>query len=163
MHLELFRVGPVTIYSYGFLTAVGYLLAVWIGNIRAKKLGLNPDIIFNISLIVLVFGYVGSKILYYITILPQIIQDPSLLLNLSNGFVMYGGIVGGLLSGYVYCKMKKVSFLAYFDVIVVSLALAQSVGRLGCLMAGCCYGKPTALWFGITFPSGSLAPSGSPL
>jgi len=164
MHYELLRLGPLTIYSYGFMVAIGFLSAVWLGSKRAPKLGLDKEIFLNLALVVIVFGYVGSKTLFLVTELPSLIRNPALIWSsLRNGFVMYGGFIGGILSGFIYCKMKKSSFLAYFDLLAPSLVLAQGIGRLGCYLAGCCYGKDAPEWIGIHFPQGSLAPSYGPI
>lgn len=73
----------------------------------------------------LIGGFAGAKLLYYITILDQIIAVPSLLLDISNGSVVYGGIIGGVLAGYIYCRHAKISFIIYSDLLLPSVALAQ--------------------------------------
>ncbi|MCL1802889.1 MAG: prolipoprotein diacylglyceryl transferase [Eubacteriaceae bacterium] len=163
MHLELLKIGPVTIYGYGTCISIGFFAALWLCSKRAPKYGLVSDTVIDIALTVMAFGFVGAKVLYYITILPQIVKNPRLLLNIANGFVLYGGLIGGILAGYIYCRIKKVSFLAYFDLISPSVAIAQSFGRLGCFMAGCCYGKPCNSWYCVVFPASGLAPAGVPL
>ena len=85
---------------------------------------------------------VGAKILYWLTEWRTILKDPGFLLDsLTDGFVVLGGILGGILTAYIYCHIKKMDFLRYFDLLIPSVALAQGFGRLGCLLAGCCYGK----------------------
>ena len=74
-----------------------------------------------------------------------------------------GGLIGGILAGFVYCKVKKISFFAYLDLIVPSIALAQGFGRLGCFLAGCCYGMEAHTAFAITFTNSAFAPNGVPL
>jgi phosphatidylglycerol:prolipoprotein diacylglycerol transferase len=78
----------------------------------------------------------------------------------SEGFVVYGGIITGILSIYIYCRIKKLSFLSYMDMMAPAVAINQGLGRVGCFMAGCCYGKPTDSAFGVVFPEGCLAPAG---
>ena len=73
---------------------------------------------------------------------------------------MYGGIIGGILASYIYCRVKKVNFLEYFDLVMPEVSLAQGFGRLGCFFAGCCYGRPTDAWYGITFTHSQMAPNG---
>ena len=70
-----------------------------------------------------------------------------------------GGVIGGIIGGWIWCKIRKLDFMAYFDLMIPVVALAQGFGRIGCFFAGCCYGKETT-GFGVVFPHGSLAPSG---
>jgi len=160
MHIELFTIGPFTVYSYGLMIAIGMIAAVWMAMKRSPARGLDKDQMFNMGFIGIIAGVIGAKLLYYITELPAIIEDPSLLLDLSNGFVVYGGIITGILAPYIYCRIKKLPFLDYLDTAIPSIPLAQGFGRIGCFLAGCCYGKPTDAWCGVIFPAGSLAPSG---
>ncbi|MDP4093213.1 MAG: prolipoprotein diacylglyceryl transferase [Bacillota bacterium] len=160
MHPELLKIGPVVINSYGFMIATGFIVAIVLACYRAKKLGLNPNMIFNLGLICLVGGFIGAKILFFITEIENIIKDPSIMLKLSDGFVVFGGLIGGVLSGYIYCRIKKISFIDYFDLAAPSIALAQGFGRIGCLLAGCCYGKETTWSLGIVFKNSSYAPDG---
>lgn len=77
-----------------------------------------------------------------------------------NGFVVYGGLVGGVLAAYIYSSKKKIDFLQYFDLTVPSIALAQSFGRIGCFLAGCCYGRETNSGIGVVFENSLIAPNG---
>ena len=81
----------------------------------------------------------------------------------SDGFVVYGGIIGGIFAGWLYCRIKKLKFLAYFDLMMPSIALAQGFGRIGCFLAGCCYGKETSGPLAVTFTSSDFAPNNIPL
>ena len=102
----------------------------------------------------------GSKLLYWIVSIPEIIQNPSILLDFRNGFVVYGGIIGGIVASWIYLRVKKRSFLDYFDIVMPSVALAQGFGRLGCFFAGCCYGRETDSPFHIVFTHSDFAPNG---
>ena len=160
MHIKLFSIGPVSFYSYGLMIAIGIIVAVWVASIRAKNRGLDSDHMFNIALVGIIAGVIGAKLMYYIVELPAIIKDPSILLDISNGFVLYGGVIVGILAAYVYCRIKKIHFLSYMDVAVASIPLGQAFGRIGCFLAGCCYGKESHAWFAVTFPETGLAPAG---
>lgn len=163
MKSVLFSIGSFHIYGYGLMIAVGTLLAYFLAEYRAKRHGLNSDMVFGLVVTVLITGWLGAKLLYYITIWRDILKDPSILLSFSNGFVVYGGIICGFLGALLYCKRKKTALLPYSDLIMPSVALAQGFGRIGCLLAGCCYGIAWHGPLGITFPAGGLAPSGTPL
>ena len=156
----LFSIGSFDIYGYGLMIALGIVFAIVLAEKRAPKLGLNADHVFNIGLWGAGMGLVGAKILYWIVELPAIIEDPSLMLDIGNGFVVYGGIIGGIIGAIVYCRIKKIRFLQYFDLVMPSVALGQAFGRIGCLLAGCCYGRETDGWFHIVFTESMIAPNG---
>jgi phosphatidylglycerol:prolipoprotein diacylglycerol transferase len=86
-------------------------------------------------------------------------NEPMRILS-GSGFVLYGGIIGGILAAIMYCKSKRVNFFQYFDLTVPSVALAQGFGRIGCFLAGCCYGRETDSAIGIVFHNSSIAPNG---
>ena len=160
MHNELFHIGNITIYGYGLMIAIGILGAIFMADLRAKKKGLSSDNMFWMACIAAASGMVGAKLMYYITVLPEIIKDPSLLSNMQNGWVVYGGIIAGVLSCWIFCKVKKVRFSEYIDLAAPSVALAQGFGRIGCLLAGCCYGIQTDGACSITFHNSAYAPNG---
>lgn len=159
MKNELLTIGPVTIYGYGLMIAIGVIAAYSSAVFRAKRNNLDHEIIFDLTIWALIGGILGAKLLYLITTIKQIIADPKLLLDVSNGFVVYGGIIGGILAGLFFCKKKKMDFLKYFDLVMPSIALAQGFGRLGCLLAGCCYGNETTSAFSIVFQESKFAPN----
>ena len=160
MKSELFRIGPFVGHSYGLMIGLGVIAAYMMGEYRARKKGLDADIIFPLAIWCVVGGILGAKVLYYITILPEIIRNPALLLDVSNGFVVYGGIIFGIFSGFLFTKKHHIDFWRYFDLVMPSIALAQGFGRIGCFLAGCCYGKETESWFHVVFHDSPLAPNG---
>ncbi len=163
MKNELLRIGPVTIYGYGLMIAIGVMAAYLVMEKRAKKLKLQDSMVFNLLIACLVGGGIGSRILYYLTVIPQILKEPRILFDFTKGWVVYGGIIGGILAGYLYCRYKKCNFLSYFDLAMPSVALAQGFGRLGCFLAGCCYGRETTGLLSVTFHDSEFAPNNVPL
>lgn len=151
--------GPVTVHMYGIMIAIGFLSAFFISDVRAKKRGLSEDIIFGIFWCAVIGGALGTRILYYIVSIKDIIEDPSILWNFKNGYVVYGGIIGGILATMIYCRIKQVDFMTYFDLVMPSVALAQGFGRIGCFCAGCCYGRETQSDFYIMFTHSDFAPN----
>ena len=142
MKIDLFSIGKFTIHGYGLMIAIGILCCVAMASYRAK-----------------IGGFLGAKILYVIVEFKTFIKDPKTVLG-SEGFVVYGGIIAGFLTAIVYCRIKKLYFLEYFDLAVASISMAQGFGRIGCFLAGCCYGRETTSRFGVVFPEGGLAPAG---
>jgi phosphatidylglycerol:prolipoprotein diacylglycerol transferase len=160
MRNELIKIGPVTLYGYGLMIAIGAISAYLTVEYRAKKKNMQYELIFNLFIWCLLGGVLGAKLLYLITQIKNIIADPKLLLQFSDGFVVYGGIIGGILAGFLFCKKHKLEFLKYFDLVMPSIALAQGFGRIGCIFAGCCYGVETKNAFGIIFHNSDYAPDG---
>ncbi len=161
MKNELLTIGPVTIHGYGLMIGIGVIAAYLTAEYRARKLKLDADQVFSLVIWCLIFGGLGSKLLFCLTQLDVILADPSYLFHsLANGWVVYGGLIGGVLGGFLFCRHKKINFLSYFDLALPSVALAQGFGRIGCFLAGCCYGRPTDSSFGITFTNSAYAPNG---
>ena len=162
MHNELFSIGPITIYGYGLMIAIGILAAYLSTEFLAKKNDLDPNPVFNILIVGVLFGILGAKLLYYITILDDIIANPKLLLDFSDGFVVYGGIIAGIVAAAIYSRKKGLPFLRYLDCAAPSIALAQGFGRIGCFLAGCCYGVEMDSPISITFTHSHYAPNNVP-
>lgn len=163
MKNDLFSIGNFTIHGYGLMIGIGIIFAWLVGEYRAKKQGLDSEQILPIAMWVVIWGLVSAKLLYYITTLDEILKDPGLLLDISGGFVVYGGIIGGILGGYVFSRRSRIDFWRYFDLVIPSVALAQGFGRIGCLLAGCCYGLEARCPISIVFTDSSFAPNGVPL
>lgn len=157
------KIGPVTIHMYGLMIGIGFVAAYLICCTRAKKKGLSEDILWGILLCSIAGAVIGTRLLYYLVSIPQILEDPSILWNFRNGYVVYGGIIFGVLFSYIYCKKKQVAFLQYFDLVMPSVSAAQGFGRIGCFFAGCCYGKQTDSWFHIVYTQSNFAPNHVPL
>lgn len=160
MKNELITIGPVTVYGYGLMIAIGILFAYLLTEYRAKKLNLEHEKVFSLVIWCAVGGLLGAKLLYYITQIPEIIKDPSILWDVTDGFVVYGGIIGGIFAGFLFTKKNKLNFLTYFDLAMPSIALAQGFGRIGCFLSGCCYGVETNCALGIIFHNSDYAPNG---
>ena len=165
MHRVLFQIGSVTIYTYGVCIALALVAAVTMAYYRTSKFGLNADNMFNGGIIAFIFGMLGAKLMYIIVELDDYLKDPSLLLQFGSGFVVYGGLIAGVAAFLLYFKIKKEPVLQYADIAIPAVSLGQAFGRVGCLMAGCCYGKscPADAWYAIRFPVGTEGLHGVPL
>lgn len=159
MYNDLFSIGPFTIHTYGLMIWLGIMAALYTGELRAKKRQMNADVIFTMVFLCVAVGFICAKALYCIVEWKDFLEHPMRVLSM-DGFVVYGGIAGGVLTEYLYCRLRKFSFWDYFDLMLPSVALAQGFGRIGCFFAGCCYGKETDLFFGIVFKNTNYAPIG---
>ena len=159
MYNNLFTIGNLTVHTYGLMIAIGFIAAYLVAEYRARKQGLDYEKILDLSIWALVIGFLGGKILYILTDIGDILANPKILLNFSNGFVVYGGILAGILTGYIFCRIHKLPFLKYADIILPSVALNQGFGRIGCFMAGCCYGEVTKSPISVVFSHSEFAPN----
>ena len=130
MKIDLFQIGNFHVRGYGFMIGLGFLLALVLGCKRAKKLELKDESVIDIAILAIIGGFLGAKLLYVIVSFKDFLKDPLAVLG-SEGFVVYGGIIAGVLAAWIYCKVKKLVFLEYFDLIMPEVALAQGFGRIG--------------------------------
>lgn len=158
--LNEISVGPFTIHMYGVMIAIGFLSALCLCLYRGKKKSMDTEFIWTLFFYIVVGGLVGAKLLYVIVEIPNWLKEPSMLKNVINGFVVYGGILGGIFAGWLCCHKNKKNFLEHFDLVMPSVSMAQGFGRLGCLFAGCCYGRETDSVFHIIYKHSDFAPSG---
>ena len=160
MRIILFEIFGIQIKSYGLMIAIGIIVAATLFINKGKKKGLDEDSLLNVIIFAILGGMLGGKGLFIITEFKNIINEPSILLNFGYGFVIYGAIGGGALAMYLYCRRKKWNIIEMIDITVPGLAIAQGFGRIGCFLAGCCYGAETTSPLGVVFPENSLAPAG---
>ena len=159
MAIDLFHIGRFTVHGYGLMIGLGFIAGVLVGGYLAKRRGLSENDFTNMAIFVLLFGFAGGKLLHIIVEFSAFCEDPLAVLG-SEGFAVYGGIITGIITIYVYCRIKKLKFIEYIDLFAAAVPLNQALGRIGCLLAGCCYGKETTSTFSLVFPEGSMAPPG---
>jgi phosphatidylglycerol---prolipoprotein diacylglyceryl transferase len=162
---ELFSLGPITVYTYGVLLAASYLLGLRLAMSRAKRWGLDANRVLDLGIYIIIAALVGAKLLLLIVDRNQFLQNPRELFSLArSGGVFYGGLILAVAVAFWYIARHRMPFWTTTDVFAPGIALGHVTGRLGCLAAGCCWGKPTDLPWGITF-SNPLAASivGTPL
>lgn len=161
MRPVLFELFGIKFYGYGLMIAIGIISAMLLFSRMTKKRGYDEDSIFNMTIFAVIAGILGGKLFYIITEFSTLIKNPSSIFkDFGNGFVIYGAVIGGGLAVYIYCRRKGWNFLSIADLAIPTVALAQGFGRIGCFLAGCCYGERTTLPIGVSFPEESLAPHG---
>jgi phosphatidylglycerol:prolipoprotein diacylglycerol transferase len=164
MYPELFRIGNFPINTYGVLLAVAFLCAILIAVRLARRDGLPAEKIYDLSLWMLLAGLIGSKILMMFTE-PEYRDNPALLLSLDflrSGGVFYGGLLGAVVAGYFLMKRYKLPWWKTADACAPGIAIANFFGRQGCFAAGCCWGKPTTLPWGVKFTEAGHQITGVP-
>ena len=154
MYPKIVDLGPVTIHTYGLLLALAFIAGIWLTSRNARKEGLDPDKIWNLGLIIIFSALVGAKILLFLSDFSYYSQNPREIFSLStlrSAGVYYGGLLLALAASAVYLRKTGLPGWTVADLAAPGIALGQAIGRLGCLSAGCCYGKPTHMPWGITF------------
>ena len=152
---QLFQVGQLTVYSYGVLIGLGTLLAiVWPVRLAAQE-GIPPQKVEGLGLVIVVSAVVGSKLLTALDYPGFYSGDWSLLWRevLNRGGVFYGGLLLALATSALFFRLNHLPGWKIADCVAPGLALAQGIARVGCFLAGCCWGIPTQLPFGVTFTS----------
>ena len=153
MYPELFRIGSFPINTYGVFLAIAFLSAILITVKLAERDGLPRERIYDLSLWMLLASLVGSKILMLFTE-PEYRENPLGLLSLDflrSGGVFYGGLVGAVIAGYLLMRRYHLPWWKTADACAPGIAIGNFFGRQGCFAAGCCWGKPTSLPWGVQF------------
>ena len=146
------------IHFYQVVYPLGILLGIFLSVRRSKKEGQKDDIMLGALVFALVGIIVGSRLLDVIVNFDWYMADISRVFNRQKGIVLYGGYIGAVLGGYGYVRYHKQAFLPIIDIPATYFGLSLALHRsLACFMAGCCYGRPTDLPWGVVFPVGSRA------
>jgi len=165
MFPKLFDLGPISIYTYGVLLASAYLAGLRYATLRAEARGLDRDRIMDLGIYIIISALVGAKLLLIVVEFDHYRQNPAEIGTiLRSGGVFYGGLITSVGVAFWYMRRHGLPVWATCDAFAPGIVLGQAVGRIGCLMAGCCYGKPTELPWGITFTNPlAMANIGTPL
>ena len=165
MYPRLLELGPITVYTYGVLLAAAYLFGLQLARVRAKQRGLDANRVLDLGIYIIISALVGAKLLLLITDFKSFTADPRELLTLArSGGVFYGGLIVAVIVALWYIRRVGLPLWTTCDVFAPGIAVGHVVGRFGCLFAGCCYGKPTTLPWGITFTDPFAAANvGTPL
>ena len=154
MHPILFTLGPLHFYSYGLMIALGFLAANALAARRAAAVGMDPARIQNIMLAALIAGLVGGRFAYVLLQWDLYRNNPVEILRLDHGgLVFFGGLAGGLIGGIWAIRRSGMPVLKTVDLLIPPLTVAHALGRVGCFLNGCCYGKLAHLPWGVWFPS----------
>lgn len=152
---ELFRIGDFPIRSYGLLLMLGVMVAVWMTARRAPRYGLKSETALDILLWALIPGILGARAAFIAQNWDYYGEDVSRILTFRfEGLTSFGGFIFGALGVLLYCQIKKVPARQLGDAAAVPLLVANAIGRIGCFLNGCCYGRPTDAWYGVDFGLG---------
>jgi phosphatidylglycerol:prolipoprotein diacylglycerol transferase len=151
MHPEICKIGPFTIYSYGLMLAVAFAVSSALLITQAKKQDMNPDTVFSLAFIVFISGVIGARAFYVIDNIAYYKRNmPEIIMLQRGGLSWFGGLIAGIFASIFYLKTRKLSIYKVMDLVAPFVVLGQAIGRVGCLLNGCCFGKESG--FGIYFP-----------
>ena len=152
MHPIICKLGPFTVYSYGLMLALAFITGSFLLIQRAKKEEVAGDTAFNFAFLTFVWGVIGARIFYVIYNLLYYLKNPLEIIMLQyGGLSWFGGLIAGSIAGIFYLRNRKLAAYKMLDLFAPFVALAQAIGRLGCLLNGCCFGKESV--FGIYSPA----------
>lgn len=154
MYPILFHIFGFSIHSYGVMLAIGFMIGISLAAKEAVRTGVDPEKVLNLTFWILICSILGSRLFHCIVFYPQYIQDPLRVLKLwEGGLVFYGGFLGAILAALVYTWKHKMNMWQVSDIMIPSVMIGLMFGRIGCFLAGCCFGKvcPEHFALGITF------------
>ena len=155
-----FSIGFFEVRWYGIMVVLAIVAVIVISLLEAKRIGLAEDHIYSAGLWAIVGGIIVSRLFHVIDKWDYYIANPGQILRF-EGLTVYGAVLGALLAVLIYCWVKKLSFWQIGDVVAPGAILGQAIGRIGCLLNGCCYGIPTSLPWGVVYTNpGSYCPLG---
>ncbi|MFH1122934.1 MAG: prolipoprotein diacylglyceryl transferase, partial [Pseudomonadota bacterium] len=165
MFPDLFSIGPLTVHTYGLFVAIGFAVALLVTLKTGKTQAVAPKLVLDMAFFMILWAIIGSRLLYVLNHFAYYRTHPAEIVKIwQGGLVFSGGLVAVIGVMIWYLKRHHLSFWTVGDLWAPGVTVGQAVGRIGCFMAGCCYGRPTDLVWGVVFnhPQ-SLAPLHVPL
>ena len=147
---EICHIGPFTIYSYGLMLVLAFFASTYLVTRQAIKEELDPDKILNLCFYAFIFGIFGARVFYVLSNVHFYLRNPLEIIMLQHGgLAWFGGLIFGSVAAALFIKKNKMGLLKCLDLLAPFIALGQAIGRIGCLLNGCCFGKVSK--FGIYF------------
>jgi phosphatidylglycerol:prolipoprotein diacylglycerol transferase len=167
MHSMLLKIGPITIYSYGFMLMLAFLAGTLVATSMARRRGIAPETILDLVAYLLIAALIGARALYVFLNWDHFHDHLGEIGKIwTGGLTYHGGLLGAMLAGAWFCRRRRLPFLVLADLLMPSLALGYAIGRIGCFLNGCCYGAPTDLPWACQFHeppvTGPLTPPSHP-
>lgn len=141
IHIGGTAIGPIQIHSFSVMLIVAFLVGVYIARKRAPKFGFDPGQISDASMLALFAGVIGARVLFILQELPYYLAHRDELFSIQfQGLTSFGSLLFGLGAYWLFAWRQKRSLLDVADVVAPSALIGQGIGRIGCLLNGCCYG-----------------------
>lgn len=150
MYPVFFKAFGLTVHSYGVMLVVGFLIAVWFAKKRATRFGLEPDQIIDAGFWALPLGIIGARLFFVAQDLPRYLGNPGLIVSEGfQGLTSFGGVAFGVLGLYIWSRLAKKPATSIYDTAAAPFLIAHPIGRIGCLLNGCCHGGSCDLPWGV--------------
>ena len=157
MYPVLFRLGALSVGSYGVMLALAFLACWAVARWYLPRHGVARDVATDLVLAAAIGGIVGARALHVATDWPTYAANPLWIAQLQRGgMVFYGGLAGGAIAVAAYTMLRKLPVPVIADGAALTVPLGSAIGRLGCFLNGCCGGETTSAWFGVTFPGATV-------
>lgn len=142
MHPTLYELNGLGLHTWGLMVTLAFLGAFLVVHLRAPRVGIDPDRLVPMYMLLVAAGLAGSRVLHFVFAQPaDLLADPLILINPSRGgFAFYGGVIGGVGAGALYAKLRGVPVWKLADLGAPTIMLGLAIGRVGCFFAGCCHG-----------------------
>jgi phosphatidylglycerol:prolipoprotein diacylglycerol transferase len=165
MYPDLFSIGPFTLHTYGLFVAIGFCVGLMITIKLGTSEGIKAQEVMDLGFLIILAAIAGSRIMYILMNIPYYVERPMDIFKIwQGGLVFSGGVICVVLTVMWYAKRHDLSFWKLADLWAPAMAIGQGIGRIGCFMAGCCYGRPTGSKWSIVFTDPhALAPLNIPL
>jgi len=152
MHPDLFNIGPLTLHTYGLFVAIGFIAGILITIKLGKSRGINSNSVMDMGFLIILSGLIGSRLVYIIIDFQHYVANPLDVIKLwQGGLVFSGGLVAVIIVMVLYAKRHNLNIWTLGDMWAPAAAIGQSIGRIGCFFAGCCYGKPADIPWAVVF------------
>lgn len=153
MHPEFLRIGNFVIYWYGVFVATGVFISSIIFQKISSQKGYSPELTSKIIFWVVIWGLIGGRVLHILVHIPYYYRHPFVILRIRNGgLAVEGAVIAVLIFIISYSKIRRFNLREMLDIIALSTPIGQAIGRIGCFLNGCCYGKQTGFFLGVKFP-----------
>jgi phosphatidylglycerol:prolipoprotein diacylglycerol transferase len=156
VHKIALELGGLTVHWYGVLVACGFLLGLWTASRRGLRDGIDPADVVDIGTWLILGTIVGARALYVVSYWKEQFADQpfwEVAMVHHGGLVFYGGLLGATIAGWIFVRYRRLPFWRIADVLAPSIALGHALGRIGCLMNGCCFGAACSMPWAIHFPA----------
>jgi phosphatidylglycerol:prolipoprotein diacylglycerol transferase len=149
----------IPVYGYGFMMMLGFLAAIMLAVRLARREGIPAAAIYDISLIAVLSGVVGARLMWLLRFAPEDLPPSQYIAVWNGGLVFYGGLLLALALGLGYCWQQRLPVARTADCFAPAAMVGLAFGRMGCFLNGCCYGTACSdeAWYGVRFPGGSPA------
>jgi phosphatidylglycerol:prolipoprotein diacylglycerol transferase len=159
MHRILLQLGGITVYSYGFMLALAFITGTYLAQRRARREGVSAQLVFDLIFYALVSSIIGARAFFVAVNWDYYAHNVLEIFKLwEGGLVFYGGFIVAFLVVMVFLRAHRLPVMKIADIVSPSLAIGISIGRIGCFLNGCCYGKLSPQW-GVSYPASGNPPA----